>query len=81
MRTALVQGIPPDVISSGIHQLAVQEPMFDLPTMLSMFLHLSMNLADVIERATSCPAAMRLPDLGALKTGSAVDVRAKVTSL
>jgi dihydroorotase len=72
---ALAQGILPDVISSDIHQLAVQGPMFDLPTTLSKFLNLGMSLPDVIERATSRPAAaMHRPDLGTLKVGSAADI-------
>ena len=65
----------PDVISSDIHQMAIQGPMFDLPTTLSKFLNLGLSLPDVIERATSRPAAaMRRPDLGTLKPGSAADV-------
>ncbi len=72
---AMAQGILPDVISSDIHQLAVQGPMFDLPTTLSKFLNLGMSLPDVIERATSRPAAaMHRPDLGTLKVGSAADI-------
>jgi len=72
---ALAEGIMPDVISSDIHQLAVQGPMFDLPTTLSKFLHLGMSLPDVIERATSRPAAaMRRPDLGTITPGSAADI-------
>jgi dihydroorotase len=71
----LDQGLPPDVISSDIHQLARQGPMFDLPTTLSKFLNLGMSLSDVIERATSAPAsAMRRSDLGTLTVGSAADV-------
>ncbi len=71
----LDQGIPPDVISSDIHQMAVQGPMFDLPTTLSKFLNLGMGLADVIERATVRPAvAMGRPELGTLKPGSSADV-------
>jgi dihydroorotase len=71
----LDQGLPPDVISSDIHQLARQGPMFDLPTTLSKFLNLGMSLPDVIERATSAPAsAMRRSDLGTLAVGSAADV-------
>jgi dihydroorotase len=71
----LEQGILPDVISSDIHQLAIQGPMFDMPTTLSKFLNLGMSLPDVIERATSRPAAaMRRPDLGSLKPGSCADV-------
>lgn len=71
----LDQGIMPDVISSDIHQLAVQGPMFDLPTTLSKFLNLGMSLPQVIERATSKPAsAMQRPELGTLKPGSQADV-------
>jgi dihydroorotase len=72
---ALAEGVLPDVISSDIHQLSVQGPMFDLPTTLSKFLNLGMGLADVIDRATRRPAAaMRRPDLGTLRVGSPADV-------
>lgn len=71
----LAQGIVPDVLSSDIHQLSVQGPMFDLPTTMSKYLNLGMSLADVIERATARPArAIRRPDLGTLRVGSVADV-------
>ncbi|HET9017864.1 MAG TPA: amidohydrolase/deacetylase family metallohydrolase [Thermomicrobiaceae bacterium] len=71
----LAEGIPPDVISSDIHQLSAQGPMYDLPTTLSKFLNLGMSLPDVIERATARPAAaMHRPDLGTLRPGSAADL-------
>jgi dihydroorotase len=71
----LAQGILPDVISTDIHQLAQQGPMFDMPTTLSKFLNLGMSLPDVIERASIRPAqAMRRADLGALSPGAAADV-------
>jgi len=71
----LAQGILPDVISSDIHQISVQGPMFDLPTTLSKFLNLGMSPEEVIDRATARPAAaMRRPDLGTLRPGSAADV-------
>jgi dihydroorotase len=71
----LEQGILPDVISTDIHQLAIQGPMFDLPTTLSKFLLLGMTIEQVIARATSAPAAaMRKPQFGSLKPGSAADV-------
>ena len=71
----LAHGILPDVISSDIHQLSIQGPMFDLPTTLSKFLNLGMSLPDVIERATARPAAaMRRPDLGTLTPGSPADL-------
>ncbi|MGH2558493.1 MAG: amidohydrolase/deacetylase family metallohydrolase [Thermomicrobiales bacterium] len=71
----LADGILPDVISTDIHQLAIQGPMFDMPWTLSKFLSLGLSLAEVIERATCRPAmAMRRPDLGSLRPGSAADV-------
>ena len=72
---ALARGLLPDVISSDIHQLSVQGPMFDLPTTLSKFLGLGLSLPEVIERATSRPAAaMGRPDLGTLRPGSPADL-------
>lgn len=72
---ALADGFLPDVISSDIHQTAVQGPMFDLPVTLSKFLNLGMSVPDVIARATSrAAAAMHRPDLGTLRPGSAADV-------
>ena len=71
----LAQDVLPDVISSDIHQMSIQGPMFDMPTTLSKFLNLGMSLPDVIERATSRPAAaMRRPDLGTLNPGSPADI-------
>ncbi len=71
----LDQGVLPDTISSDIHQLAIQGPMYDLPTTLSKFLALGMTLPDAIERATASPArAMGRPDLGSLEPGNAADI-------
>jgi dihydroorotase len=71
----LQQGIMPDVISSDIHQMAVQGPMFDMPTTMSKFLNLGMSLPDVVERSTSAAAkAMGKPEFGTLSIGSAADV-------
>jgi dihydroorotase len=71
----LDQGILPDTISSDIHQLAIQGPMYDLPTTLSKFLNLGMSLPDAIDRATARAAkAMGRPDLGTLRPGSAADL-------
>lgn len=71
----LGHGLPPDVISTDIHQMSRQGPMYDMPTTLSKFLSLGMSLPDVIERATSRPArAMGRPELGSLKVGSPADI-------
>ncbi|MFM8530489.1 MAG: amidohydrolase/deacetylase family metallohydrolase, partial [Ilumatobacteraceae bacterium] len=45
----LAAGILPDVISSDIHQLAVQGPAFDMPTVMSKFLNLGLTLEEVIQ--------------------------------
>jgi len=71
----LAAGLAPDVISTDVHQLSLQGPMFDLPTTLSKFLNLGMSLPDAIERATARPArAVRRPDLASLKPGAPADV-------
>jgi dihydroorotase len=71
----LGQGIPPDVISTDIHQLAIQGPCYDMPVTLSKFLNLGMSIEQVIACATVNPArAMRKPELGTLCAGSVADV-------
>jgi len=71
----LAEGLMPDVISSDIHQTAIQGPMFDLPTTLSKFLNLGLSLEDVIACATVNPArAMRLESVGTLAPGAAADI-------
>ncbi len=71
----LAGGLTPDVISSDIHQMAIQGPMFDLPTTLSKFLNLGMSLEDVIACATiNAARAMRLENAGTLAPGSAADI-------
>jgi dihydroorotase len=71
----LAHGLLPDVISSDIHQMSIQGPMFDLPNTMAKFLALGMSLEDVVERATSRPArVMGKPDLGTLRVGGAADV-------
>jgi len=71
----LDQGYLPDVISTDIHQMAIQGPAFDMPTTMSKFLNLGMTLEQVIERSTAAPAAaMRRTDVGSLAVGQAADV-------
>jgi dihydroorotase len=72
----LSEGLPPDVISSDIHQLSIHGPLYDLPTCLSKFLALGMSLEDVVRAATIRPAeVMGLADqIGTLRVGSLADV-------
>ena len=69
-RNLLKQGFKPDVISSDVHMLNVDGPVFDLMVTLSKFFCLGMDLTSVIRAATSAPAAaLRRADLGSLKEG------------
>jgi len=74
-RTALAQGIVPNVIGSDLHAHSVFGPVYDLPTTLSKFLHLGMELPDVIARATVVPARWlkREGELGTLRPGACGD--------
>jgi len=75
-RKALQAGFPPDTISSDLYDLNVNGPVFDLPTTLSKFLYLGMDLEDVLLRATANPAKIinRAPGLGTLAVGAPADV-------
>ncbi|NCA14256.1 MAG: amidohydrolase/deacetylase family metallohydrolase [Proteobacteria bacterium] len=71
----LAQGRPPDIISTDLHQLAVNGPAFDLPTVMSKFLALGMDVEAVVARATAAPAkALGRDDLGTLRPGAIADV-------
>jgi len=70
----LRDGIPPDMISSDIHQTARQGPMFDLPTTLSKFLTLGLPLEQVIACATVNAARAVGLEAGTLGIGAAADV-------
>ncbi len=71
----LAAGIPPDVISSDIHQLSVLGPLYDLPSALSKYLTMGMPLHEVVARATVRPAAaIGRPELGRLEVGAPADI-------
>ncbi|RUP48754.1 amidohydrolase [Jimgerdemannia flammicorona] len=71
----LMAGVPPDVISTDVHQLSVQGPMYDMPTTLSKYINMGMGLEEVIARATVVPAGViGRPDLGRLEVGGVADV-------
>ena len=70
----LAKGFVPDVISSDVHALNVQGPVFDLLTTLSKFHVLGLDLSTLIATATSNVAkALRRPDLGSLRAGALGD--------
>lgn len=73
-RAMLDAGFMPDTISSDVHILNLDGPVFDQATTLSKFLCLGTPLTDVIRATTANVAtAIRRPDLGTLRPGSAGD--------
>jgi dihydroorotase len=73
-RAMLDAGFMPDTISSDVHSLNLEGPVFDQATTLSKFLCLGTPLADVIRATTAnAAAAIRRPELGTLRLGSAGD--------
>jgi dihydroorotase len=72
----LAQNFLPDTISTDLTRLAAFGPIYDLPTEVSKYLALGMNLDQVIERVTFRPAQVYdygLP-LGTLKPGTEADI-------
>ena len=73
-RAMLANGFHPDTISSDIHALNVDGPVFDQVTTLSKFLCLGMTLPEVIRASTvNAATALKRPELGSLKPGSIGD--------
>ena len=73
-RKMLAQNFPPDVISSDVHALCIDGPAFDQVTTMTKFLHLGMDLGEVIKRSTVTPAAaLGRPELGSLTIGTPGD--------
>lgn len=66
----------PDTISTDLHRYSVERFAFDLPTVMSKFLHLGMSLVDVVRKATCAPARVlgRESEIGTLRPGAAADL-------
>ena len=74
-RAMIEAGFKPDAISSDIHCLSVDGPVFDQLTTLSKFLALGMSLNDIIDCSTRKPAdAINRPDLGRLQANAIADI-------
>jgi dihydroorotase len=70
----MAAGLPPDCISSDVHTMLLPGPAVDQLVMLSKFLHLGMDLSDIIAASTINPAkAMGRPELGGLAVGGPGD--------
>ena len=73
-RSMLAAGFVPDTISSDLHALNIDGPVFDQATTLSKFLCLGLPLVDVVRATTANAAsALRRPDLGTFRPGAAGD--------
>ena len=65
----------PDTISTDLHRYSVARWAFDLPSVMSKFLHLGMPLEDVILKSTWSPAkSIGRDSLGALRAGAEADI-------
>ena len=73
---ALKQGFLPDTISTDLSEGNVSGPVYDLPTTVSKFMAMGMDLDAAIERVTVKPAEVfdYGVQLGALHTGSEADI-------
>jgi dihydroorotase len=73
---AFREGIKPHTVSSDLWIGNVNGPVFDLPTTMSKFLHLGMELDEVVRTTTATPASVigRAGELGTLKRGVCADV-------
>lgn len=73
---AIGQGFLPQTISTDLHTLNVNGPVFDMPTTMSKFLHLGLSLEEVVERSTLAPAKALLRDheIGTLRPGTRADI-------
>jgi dihydroorotase len=73
---ALQQGFLPDTISTDLSEGNINGPVYDLPTTMSKFLAMGMDLDQVIERVSIKPAMVFDYDvkIGTLQTGSEADI-------
>ena len=73
-RAMLANGFYPDTVSSDVHALCIDGPVFDQVTTMSKFLCMGMSLPDVVAASTvNAAMALRRPELGSLKPGSVGD--------
>ena len=70
------QGFLPDIISSDVHAYNINGPVYDLPTTMSKFLALGLDVEYVIRATTYMPAKVLSleNELGSLQVGRVADV-------
>jgi len=75
-RAALEQGFMPDSISTDLHAGCVDGPAYSMPSVMSKFLHLGVELPEVVRLSTSRPAEMlgMQDEIGTFRVGACADV-------
>jgi len=75
-RRAFEYSFYPDTISTDLHRFSIVRWAFDMPSVMSKFLHMGMSLEDVILKSTWMPAKAisRGDDMGTLKPGVVADM-------
>ncbi|XP_060552567.1 deacetylase EF_0837-like isoform X2 [Ruditapes philippinarum] len=72
---ATKQNFWPDLLGSDLHTQNQEGPAYDLPMIMTKFLHLGMPLNEIIKSVTSSPArAYMLNSIGSLLKGNDADV-------
>ncbi len=73
---AIEQGFPPTTISTDLHTMNINGPVYDMPTTMSKFLMLGVPLDDVVRMSSTRPAEVlgRAGELGTLAVGSIADI-------
>ena len=76
MEKCLAEHFLPDTISSDLYSANINGPVYDLPTTLSKFLMLGLDLGEVVERATVHAARVFNfgAEIGTLKPGAEADI-------
>lgn len=71
----LANGFPPDTISSDVHAMSALGPAFDQLVTMSKFLHLGMDINDIIAASTiNAARAVGRPEIGGVAVGGPGDV-------
>ncbi len=75
-RYCLDAGLPIHAISTDIHSLNINGPVYDMATTMTKFLHLGLDLVEVIRLSTFSPAELihREHEVGTLHTGRVADI-------
>lgn len=75
-RRATEQGFRLDTISTDLHRLCVEGPVFDMLTTMSKFLHAGMTIPDIVAASSWTPAKAirRQGSIGSLAVGRRADI-------